>query len=178
MSSISEIEILHRELMALFQYIQRVREEVAAITQTTEEREQGHFNTMSDQLDAIVQATEHATNNIMEAVELNADIVMKIRDKVEDDEILGLLDEMENNTGKVYEACSFQDITGQRVSKVARSVTYVEARVNALIDIIGKEDVEKVEVEEEEQTEDEKLLSGPQLEGEGISQDEIDKLFD
>ena len=29
-----------------------------------------------------------------------------------------------------------------------------------------------------EKTEDEKLLHGPALEGEGISQDEIDKLFD
>ena len=34
----------------------------------------------------------------------------------------------------VFEACSFHDITGQRVTKVVKSVTYIQDRVNALID--------------------------------------------
>ncbi len=81
--------------------------------------------------------------------------------------------------GAVFEACSFQDITGQRVSKVVKSVTYVEERINALIKIWGKAELEKVDVEpEREKTADEKLMHGPQLAGEGISQDEIGKLFD
>ena len=62
---------------------------------------------------------------------------------------------------------------------MVKSLTYVEDRVNALVDIWGKEALQSVEVQvPEEKTEDEKLLSGPQMEGEGISQDEIDKLFD
>jgi len=60
-----------------------------------------------------------------------------------------------------------------------KSVTYVEDRVNALIEVWGKAKIYKIEVKpNKEKTEDEKLLHGPALEGEGISQDEIDKLFD
>jgi len=58
-------------------------------------------------------------------------------------------------------------------------VTYVEDRVNALINVRGKEEIERIEVQPEiEMTEEEKLLRGPALDGEGITQDEIDKLFD
>lgn len=58
-------------------------------------------------------------------------------------------------------------------------MTYVEDRVNALIEVWGKDEIDKIEVKpDKEKTEDEKLLHGPALEGEGISQDEIDKLFD
>ena len=79
----------------------------------------------------------------------------------------------------MFEACSFQDITGQRVTKVVKLVTYIEDRVNALIDIWVKSALDEVEVTpDREKTEDEKLLQGPQLNDEGISQSEIDKLFD
>ena len=51
--------------------------------------------------------------------------------------------------------------------------------MNALIEVWGKDEIDKIEVKpDKEKTEDEKLLHGPALEGEGISQDEIDKLFD
>ncbi|MEQ8227155.1 MAG: protein phosphatase CheZ [Rhodospirillales bacterium] len=177
METKEELDLLHAEILNLFNYIQRVRKEVAAITRVDEGN--GRFDNMSDQLDAIVQATAEATNSIMEIVEQNSDTLQKIRDKTDDPEIRALLDEVENNSSNIFEACTFQDITGQRVTKIARSVTYVESRVNSLIEIFGKEHLENVEIEDEvEKTEDEKLLSGPQLEGEGISQDEIDKLFD
>jgi len=61
---------------------------------------------------------------------------------------------------------------------VVKSITYVEERVNALVEVWGREEIDKIEVALEEKTDDEKLLDGPQLEGKGLSQDEIDALFD
>jgi chemotaxis protein CheZ len=134
---------------------------------------------MGDQLDAIVQATEKATNTIMNAMEQNDDAVAKLREGITDPDQLALLDKIKNSSNDVFEACSFQDITGQRVNKVVKSITYVEERVNALVDIWGKDELDKVEVTGKEKTEDEKLLDGPQLEGgTGLSQDDIDALFD
>ncbi|MAO55027.1 MAG: hypothetical protein CMM61_04950 [Rhodospirillaceae bacterium] len=176
METREELELLQAEILNLFNYIQRVRKEVAAITRSDEGN--GRFDNMSDQLDAIVQATEDATNSIMEVVEQNTDTIDKIRAKTQDAEIVTLLDELENNSSNIFEACTFQDITGQRVTKIARSVTYVESRVNSLIEIFGKEHLDNVDVETEDKTEDEKMLNGPQFEGEGVTQDEIDKLFD
>ncbi len=176
METQEELELLQAEIFNLFNYIQRVRKEVAAITRADEGTDR--FDNMSDQLDAIVQATGDATNSILEVVEQNSETINKIRDKTENSEVRGLLDELENNSNNIFEACTFQDITGQRVTKIARSVTYVESRVNALIEIFGKDQLENIEVEAEDKTEDEKLLAGPQLDGQGVTQDEIDKLFD
>ena len=171
-----ELAFLQGELLNLFQYIQRVRQEVAAITRADEG---DRFDNMSDQLDAIVRATSDATNSIMDSVEKSEDLMRDLRGAIDGNEkATEILDQMEMNTGNIYEACSFQDITGQRVTKIARSITYVEARVNALIELFGKDALEGLQVEEEEKSEDEKLLAGPQLEGQGVTQDEIDKLFD
>ena len=172
-----EADVLKKELYGLFKYLKRVRQEIAAINKPADE--DMHFDSMSDQLDAIVQATEEATNTIMECMEKNDDIVTKLRQGITDADQLALLDQISTNGADVFEACSFQDITGQRVTKVVKSVTYVEDRVNALISVWGKDEIDKIEVKPEvEQTEDEKLLKGPALEGQGMTQDEIDKLFD
>ena len=176
METRQELELLHSEILNLFNYIQRVRKEVAAITRS---EEGDRFDNMSDQLDAIVKATEDATNSILEVIEQNSETILKIRERTDDSVVSKLLDELESNSSNIFEACTFQDITGQRVTKIARSVTYVESRVNALIGIFGKEHLDSVEIEDEqEKTDDDKLLQGPQLEGRGVTQDEIDKLFD
>ena len=47
------------------------------------------------------------------------------------------LDRIDEKIQSVFEACAFQDITGQRVTKVVRLIKYVEERVNALIAIWG-----------------------------------------
>ncbi len=172
----AESDILKKEIYGLFKYLQRVREEIAAIKQPAAPTL--HFDNMSDQLDAIVKATEEATNTIMGCMEKNDDIVTKLRENITDEEQLALLDQISTNGNNVFEACSFQDITGQRVTKVVKSVTYVEDRINALIEIWGKEEIEKIEVKSDEKSNGEELLQGPALEGEGITQAEIDKLFD
>jgi chemotaxis protein CheZ len=167
---------LRSELAALFQYMQRVRTEIAAIHKPADEEH--NFEKMSDQLDAIVAATENATNNIMATVETNEGLLQQLKDGLDDSAKLELIDQVSANNMGLFEFCSFQDITGQRVTKVVRSLTYVEDKVNALIDAWGKAELENVDVQGLDKTDDEKLLNGPQHEGEGISQAEIDALFD
>ncbi len=80
---------------------------------------------------------------------------------------------------QIFEACSFQDITGQRISKVVSTLQHVEDRVSKLINILGVADKpqENPNVNKEEIDEDAALLNGPALEGEGIDQSEIDDLL-
>jgi chemotaxis protein CheZ len=173
----AESDLLKKELLGLFKYLKRVRLEIAAINQPADETM--HFDNMSDQLDAIVKATEEATDTIMGCMEKNNDIVMELKKSITDPEQVKHLDQISTHSADVFEACSFQDITGQRITKVVKSVTYVEDRVNALISVWGKDEIERIEVKPEtEMTDDDKLLQGPALDGEGITQDEIDKLFD
>ncbi len=81
--------------------------------------------------------------------------------------------------GRLEPPVSFQDITGQRVGRVAKSITFVEERFEALKYLLGEEEIAEVEVNSDgESSGGQELLQGPQLNGEGLSQDDIDSLFD
>ena len=89
-----------------------------------------------------------------------------------------IFDQVTEKVNTVFEACSFQDITGQRVTKVVNSLKFVEERINAIIFTWGKEELAKVVVEiKEDQDPDKKLLHGPQLPGQGISQADVDRML-
>ena len=106
-------------------------------------------------------------------------LMSNLRGKITDPDQAPLLDQIVDNGNDVFEACSFQDITGQRVNKVLKSITYAEKRSIALVDLWGKDQLAEVEVPvDREKTTDEQLVSGPQLEGDGLSQDDIDNLLD
>jgi chemotaxis protein CheZ len=167
---------LSDNLEALFNYVQRVRTEIASLNQSGDGEDK--FATMGEQLDGVVEATKEASDSIMEAIEHNNEALTKLKDSIEDAELIDLLDTIENGNNAVFEACAFQDITGQRVSKIVKSVTYVEERVSALREIWGDKELDNVELAVEELTEDEKLLNGPQSKEKAISQDEIDALFE
>lgn len=126
-----------------------------------------------EQLDAIVKSTEEAAETIMDA----ADAVGQIAEQVEGDNG-GKLEEISTT---LFQASSFQDLTGQRITKVTRTLGHLEERLNALADAIGDEYIEPEEdVERDEEgvvQDDADLLHGPQLEGEGNSQAEIDAIL-
>ncbi len=171
------ITLLKEQLDGLMRYVLRVREEIAAIDRPHDTDHD--FTSMSSQLEAIVEATDGATNTIMEAMENNETVLNVLREQITDPTQIALLDQITSNGSNVFEACSFQDITGQRINKVVRSVTYVEERVNAIIEIWGKDQMDAVDVPVyQEKSADDELVSGPQLEGQGLSQADIDSLFD
>ena len=172
---------LRTEISSLVQYVRRFRQEIAQMYQR--QNDQTHFEGMADQLAAITQATEKATDTILHSVEKVDDIADKIREVKDISELPDLCDQLNDSTMTAMESCTFQDITGQRVTKIISSMRFVEERVEALADIWGKDDIEETAVgmgdQSEQMEEDEKLLQGPALdENSAISQDDIDKLFD
>ncbi len=172
-----ESETLRQELMGLLKYINRVREEIASISRPADEDHQ--FVTMAEQLDAVIRSTDEASNTIMSRAEGNEDIVSQLRKSLTDPKQAALLDKISEHDMDIIQACSFQDLTSQRVTKVARSITYVEDRVSALAEVWGKEELDKVVLRTEEKSDDEKLLNGPALDpSKSINQAEIDALFD
>jgi len=173
-------EQLRAEVMGLVQYIRRFREEIAQMV--TRDGERTRFQSMSEQLDEILEATEGATHSILERVENVDGLVEQI--KASDDKAArdALCDKVSEETMQVMEACTFQDITGQRVTKIVRSMQFVEERVNSMVSLWGSEAIEETAAtygNTDGRDGDEKLLNGPALPSEtSISQDEIDKLFD
>jgi len=126
------------------------------------------------QLESIRNATEGAASLVMDA----ADQMGLIAEKA-DIELSGLLMDVSIN---LYQATSFQDICGQRISKIETLLSGLEENLKLLADKIGDEEIKQSEddvVFDEHgfAVNAEKLLNGPQLDGEGQSQDDIDALM-
>jgi chemotaxis protein CheZ len=159
---------VHRELREIADYILAMKAEIAGL----------HFNELKhtripaagQELDAIVRATEAASNTIMECAEavLAAD--------ARDPEFKAMVDE---KMLIVFEACSFQDITGQRVAKVIETLKHIEARVARFSDALRTRDAGGFVSEAERASAERKerlLLNGPQPDG-NDRQSEIDRLL-
>ena len=76
-AEIEEAQALQSETFNLFQYIGRFREEIARINASDKEGDDDAFSSMSQQLDAIVDATETASNGILENLD---DVMDKLRE--------------------------------------------------------------------------------------------------
>jgi len=169
---------LYTEIEALSSYIQTARSEIASLR--PDEITDEHLPAAGEELEAIVGATEQATNAIMEAVEQIENEAAKL-----DPEAAGRITDAVTN---VYEACSFQDITGQRITKVVNCLTHIEEKVNALLTAFGQEITPKGDAPAPRPAPkpaktpasgrpDEHLMNGPQLPENAISQDDIDALL-
>lgn len=164
--------VLTDELSSIMELFHNTRMELSQLTsgQLTKER----IPAAGHELDAIVQHTEEATNLIMSAAE----------------EIMGAPPEdaaayaatVNNAAIKILEACSFQDITGQRIRKIVDTFSVIENRISRFADILGVEieqPIDHVTTEEAaaQARRDRLLLHGPQDAKDAIEQDEIDAIM-
>jgi chemotaxis protein CheZ len=161
---------LYREVEMLADYIKTVRRDIAGLR--PDDISVRHIPMATDELDAVVTATADATGTIlgaMEAVErlaggLPAEVAAPLGDIVV----------------KVYEACSFQDITGQRITKVVRALRHIESKIDALLAVFGADLAIAPASHSSEETATDmeaNLLNGPQLPQAANSQADIDALL-
>ena len=115
----------------------------------------------------------------MESSERIDGLAEKLQQNAASEEDRKACDDIMETTIRILEACNFQDITGQRITKVVQTLQYVDDRVNSMVEIWGDQDINAVDsaVSEDDDT-DADLLNGPALDDTGVSQDDIDALFD
>lgn len=118
------------------------------------------------QLDDVLEHTEKATNIIL-------DSATAIQSIVDEKGMAELSAKINEHVTKIYEACSFQDITGQRIQKVLQGLYKLELGLTKLIEAAKaySDPVNEVQNKAEE------LVNGPQLSSDAPSQTDIDKLF-
>jgi chemotaxis protein CheZ len=120
----------------------------------------------TDELDAIVAHTASATHAILETCEtLDA-----VAEHLEGEPATQLQDA----TTRIYEACGFQDITGQRITKVVNTLKIIEAKVGQLVTMFGEA---RGEIAAPSVRAEAELLNGPQLPTVAMDQSDIDKLL-
>lgn len=169
------VGVLRRELMEMAASIEQARREVAALRPPDGSGDK--ILSATNELDAIVISTERASFEILNAAERLMDLAGKLRSSGADPAMCGEIDTQVND---IFTACSFQDLTGQRTSKVVNALRYIEQRVMAMISIWGEDGLAGIIVKEEQTDSrpDAHLLNGPQLDGHGVSQADVDSMFD
>ena len=70
------------------------------------------FQLASEELGAVVKATEVATNSIMSCAEEIEDIIREVRAQMPDGYQSSRLGDVQETILRIYEACNFQDLTG------------------------------------------------------------------
>ena len=165
---------LYAELEQLANFIQKAKSEIAQL-RPDEIRDQ-HLPTATDELEAIVGATEGATNGILNAVEQIENLTSEMPPEV--------AEKVSEAVTQVYESCNFQDITGQRISKVVKALQHIESKVDGLLSAFGdemtkhrKDEAPQPETSKQDASSDQALLNGPQLPQAAKGQADIDALF-
>ncbi|MBH0236822.1 protein phosphatase CheZ [Methylobrevis albus] len=158
--------------------IERTKAEIAEIK--FEGATGSRFHQASDELDAIVTQTEHATSEILESAEKIQEIAWVMREAKVEEEICAALETL---TTTIYTSCSFQDLTGQRTQKVVHVLRYLESRIDSMIEIWGMEPSEtaapvaRPHPNHMDTRPDAHLLNGPALAGQGTEQADVDDLM-
>ena len=174
-----DLELIRTQIEEMNEHIHRAKIQIASLRHP--KAQDDRLVSAASELDAIVKDTEMATHTILESAEQIDDIAMTLKNSAPSDFVADHVEQIAFIVTKIFESCNFQDITGQRINKVVSTLEFVEERVHNMILIWGEDafaDLPVPEGEEKAEPDDSDLLNGPQLEGEGISQDDIDKLFE
>lgn len=159
---------VYGELEALARYIRRAKEEIRSIR--PEDISEEHIPTANVELDAIVSHLEEATGTILDSTETVEAIAAAVGGEVGD--------QLQDAVTRIYEACNFQDISGQRITKVIKTLQTIETRIGLLVEVLGGEGREQPKTKSAPApVGDEALLNGPQLPDNANSQAEIDALL-
>lgn len=161
---------LYRELREIARYIETMKMEIG-VFQVNDLKEQ-RIPAAGQELDAVVRSTEDATNTIMQCAEelMAADF----------DDLDAYREFVTDRVLRIFEACSFQDLTGQRVGKVVETLKTIETRVQRFAKAVNARDVQSYSDAAEElraKRARDLMLNGPQLSGKGNDQDSVDDLF-
>ncbi len=174
----ADLSLFH-ELEGLARFIHSAKAEISALC--PDEIREKHLPSATDELDAIVGATADATGVILDAVER----MEAIGGKIGGDHGR----EIAERVTRIYEACNFQDITGQRITKVVKTLKQIEYKVEALVQAFGGgmgrdrvgvapgAAVVAAATEVNGKPDDRSLLNGPQLPANAPSQADIDAMF-
>jgi chemotaxis protein CheZ len=136
---------------------------------------------VTEELNAVVGGSETATHRILQAgeeIEEAAKTLAAAIKNIQDQELArDILDQVTS----IFEACNFQDLAGQRITKVTATLKFIEEHILKLMQIWGgiEQLADAEPAARAEQAKNPKLLNGPKLDGDRgcVSQKEIDAMF-
>ena len=176
----NELMRLKDEMREIYQAIEETKCQILTIKESGSEGQK--MDRVAEELSLIVKGTEEATNNILQSAELIDNNASNLVAALKDGSQQALACEIQDHIVNIFESCNFQDLTGQRITRVVKTFCFIEKRIMKMMDIWGgPESFQNVTPDElETRNGDKSLLNGPSLETEEnvASQEDIDALFD
>lgn len=157
------------EIVDMTQKIEQIKKEIANSGNSTP-----NLADASIELNVVVDETEAATSTILTSAEMIQGTAWEIRERGGLDAECDRIDEFAT---EIYMACSFQDLTGQRLRKVVQLTEMLEERLNAMVSLWGDEEIERYRDKPVSTDQDEHLINGPGLPDEAQGQNLIDEVM-
>src|SRR5689334_14798567 len=128
----SGLRQLHQEAEAIHGAIARTKQEIAMLHAGAS----GHGGPRAvRELDAVVDGTERAAHQIMDAAETIAKAAKSLTTSQTNDD--ALTREIRDNVQRIFEACNFQDVSGQRIAKVMAMLQFIDESIARMMEIWG-----------------------------------------
>ncbi len=130
-----------------------------------------HLTRIADELQAVISGTEQASQKILATAEeidqLANNLSAALKGKIEQ----GLAQDISDLVISIFEACNFQDLIGQRITKVMTTLEAIEDHVSEVLEEINEAAAPPSATAQ--------YLHGPRLDGDSghVSQAEIDAMF-
>jgi len=166
-------EYLLDEIADLCDLIQHISQDIVSVKD-----DQQTVHTTKKELHAIVEATSSATHSILNDAEQIEHLLSKASISTE------VRESILHHITHIYESCTFQDITGQRVKKVMMALITIEERLDHVVNLLKSKSKLKHVIHADESTitkpkphPDAQLMNGPSLPECANNQETIDDLF-
>ena len=178
-TEMAEARKLKAELDTIYEAINRTKREIATLQVSSFEGSE--MTRVANQLDAVVNGTQGATEQILTAAEFIDQAANSLSAAMKGEHDRALAHDIQEHVIQIFEACNFQDLTGQRITKVVATLKFIECHVVRMMEIWGGIESFRglAPIGFLEHGEDGQLINGPKLDAElgHASQDEIDALF-
>jgi chemotaxis protein CheZ len=176
---VADVEAFKSELGVVYDAITQTKQEIAMLHVTGfGSPEMGR---VTRELGAVVGSSETATHRILEAGEEIEDIATTLSAALKNLQDQDLARDIQDHVTRIFEACNFQDIAGQRITKVIATLKFIEDHILRMMDIWGgiehfKDIVPDAKAERENHPQ---LVNGPRLDDDRgyVSQKDIDAMF-
>ncbi|KQP05707.1 chemotaxis protein [Methylobacterium sp. Leaf93] len=178
---LNEAFAMRSELDVMKEAITRTKKEIATLYHS--ENTGKGMKRVAGELDAVVESTELATSTILgalEEIETNASALRAMRNAAGAENVDMILERVI----VAYEACNFQDLTGQRINKIVGVLKFIEEHLDRMIEAWGGlnsfSEILGVVPQGPSIDDESSLLNGPKLDSDPghVDQGDIDALFD
>lgn len=167
------------ELGSIYEAVKRTKQEIATLVMTSFTNPE--MGRVSQELNAVIGGTETATHRILQAGEEIEEAAKTLGAAIKNIQDQDLARDILDQVTSIFEACNFQDLAGQRITKVTATLKFIEEHILRLMAIWGgpEQFTDAEPAAKAERESHPKLVNGPKLDGERgyVSQKEIDAMF-